>query len=32
VGYYEARGVLKRVDGLGTPDEVYARIRAALGI
>lgn len=32
VGYYETRGVLKRVDGLGTPDEVYARIRAALGI
>ncbi|WP_337845978.1 adenylate kinase [Thermus sp.] len=32
VRYYEERGVLRRVDGLGTPDEVYARIRAALGI
>ncbi|GAA6733129.1 adenylate kinase [Thermus oshimai] len=32
VRYYEERGVLRRVEGLGTPDEVYARIRAALGI
>lgn len=32
VRYYEERGVLRRVDGLGTPDEVYARSRAALGI
>ncbi|APD09589.1 MULTISPECIES: adenylate kinase [Thermus] len=32
IHYYEKTGALKRVDGLGTPDEVYARIRAALGI
>jgi adenylate kinase len=32
IQYYEKTGVLKRVEGLGTPDEVYARIRAALGI
>ncbi|AFV75374.1 adenylate kinase-like kinase [Thermus oshimai JL-2] len=32
VRYYGERGVLRRVEGLGTPDEVYARIRAALGI
>ncbi|SDE38586.1 adenylate kinase [Thermus arciformis] len=32
VHYYEKKGVLRRVDGLGTPEEVYARIRAALGI
>jgi adenylate kinase len=28
--YYEARGVLKEVDGQGTPDEVFDRIVAAL--
>jgi adenylate kinase len=32
IQYYEKTGALRRVDGLGTPDEVYARIRAALGI
>lgn len=32
IQYYEGQGALRRVDGLGTPDEVYARIRAALGI
>lgn len=32
VDYYERRGVLKRVDGTGTPEEVYARIRGALGV
>ncbi len=32
VQYYEKKGALRRVDGLGTPEEVYARIRAALGI
>ena len=30
VGYYEARGLLLRVDGAGTPDAVNAAIRAAL--
>jgi adenylate kinase len=28
--YYEGRGVLKQVDGVGTPDEVFDRIVAAL--
>jgi adenylate kinase len=28
--YYEARGVLKRVDGVGKPEEITARIAAAL--
>ncbi len=32
VDYYGARGVLVRIHGLGTPDEVHARIREALGI
>ena len=32
IQYYEKTGALRRVDGLGTPNEVYARIRAALGI
>jgi adenylate kinase len=32
IQYYEKTGALRRVEGLGTPDEVYARIRAALGI
>ena len=31
IQYYEKAGALRRVDGLGTPDEVYTRIRAALG-
>lgn len=30
VGYYEASGRLKRVDGVGTADEVYERIQAAI--
>jgi adenylate kinase len=29
--YYEARGILKRIDGVGTVDEVTARVFAALG-
>ncbi len=32
VQHYAARGSLRRVEGLGTPEEVYARIRQALGI
>ncbi len=32
VGYYVARGVLREVDGTGELDEVYDRIRAALGL
>ncbi|KGQ22819.1 adenylate kinase [Thermus filiformis] len=32
VEYYEKRGVLKRIDGTGTPEEVYARIKGALGV
>jgi adenylate kinase len=30
VGYYHQRGKLRTVDGLGTPDEVFARIAAAV--
>ena len=30
VPYYEAKGFLRRVDGVGTPDEVSARVSAAL--
>ena len=30
--YYEAKGLLKRVDGVGKPDEVTARVLAALGL
>ncbi len=30
VPIYEARGLVRRVDGLGTPDEVTARIQAVL--
>jgi adenylate kinase len=30
IPFYEAQGVLRRVDGVGTPDEVTARITAAL--
>ena len=32
IPYYEARGLLRRVDGVGKPDEVTARIRTALAI
>ncbi len=28
--YYRAKGILREVDGVGTPDEVYGRVRAAL--
>lgn len=31
IPFYEARGLLRRVDGLASPDEVTARIVAALG-
>jgi adenylate kinase len=27
VGYYDERGLLRRVDGCGDPDDVYARVR-----
>jgi adenylate kinase len=27
VAYYDERGLLRRVDGAGTPDEVYAEVR-----
>ena len=30
VPFYEAKGLVKRVDGVGDPDEVTARIKAAL--
>ncbi len=30
VDYYDARGVLKRIDGLGDPGQIYCRIRGAL--
>ncbi|MCB9567932.1 MAG: adenylate kinase [Myxococcales bacterium] len=30
VPYYEARGILRRVDGVGAPDEVLLRLTAAL--
>lgn len=30
IKYYEARGLLRRIDGLGPVDEVYTRIREAL--
>ena len=29
--YYEAKGLLRRVDGVGKPDEVTSRVLAALG-
>lgn len=32
VDYYARKGLLKSVDGLGSFDEVYARLRSALGI
>lgn len=31
IDYYSARGQLRRVDGVGHPDEVYSRIAAAVG-
>lgn len=31
VPFYEEMGVLKRVNGVGSPDEITARVRAALG-
>jgi adenylate kinase len=31
VPLYDAKGLLRRVDGVGTPDEVTARITAVLG-
>ncbi|RME19498.1 MAG: nucleoside monophosphate kinase, partial [Deltaproteobacteria bacterium] len=30
--YYEAKGLLRAVDGHGTPDEVYRRIEKVLGL
>jgi adenylate kinase family enzyme len=27
VDYYEARGLLRRIDGRGDPDAVYAQVR-----
>jgi adenylate kinase len=30
IPFYEAKGLVKRVDGVGTPDEVTARIQAVL--
>ena len=32
IPFYESQGILCRVDGVGTPDEVTARIRAALDL
>ena len=31
IDYYEKKGVLVRVDGMGTPEEVFAEIRKVLG-
>ena len=31
IPYYEERGLLRRVNGVGTPDEVLMRISALLG-
>jgi adenylate kinase len=31
LAYYEQKGLLRKVDGVGTPDEVTARITAVLG-
>lgn len=30
--YYERAGLMRRVDGVGTPDEVFARVSDALGL
>ena len=32
IPFYEALGILRRVDGLGSPDEVTERIRATLHV
>jgi adenylate kinase len=29
--YYAKKGLLKSIDGVGTPDGIYAEIRAAIG-
>jgi adenylate kinase len=29
--YYQAKGLLRRIDGVGKPEEVTARVLAALG-
>jgi adenylate kinase len=29
--YYDGKGLLRRVDGVGKPDEVTARVLTALG-
>ena len=31
IGYYKSKGLLVTVDGMGTPDEVFAEIRKVLG-
>ena len=31
IPFYEGKGLLRRVDGVGTPDEVTARLLGALG-
>ena len=31
VSWYRSKGLLRSVDGTGTPDEVYARLNAAVG-
>ena len=30
IPFYEEKGILKRVDGIGSPDEVGERIRTSL--
>jgi adenylate kinase len=30
VGYYDGQGLLRRIDGEGSTDEVYERIKAAI--
>jgi adenylate kinase len=30
--YYQSRGILRRIDGTGTPDEVFERIRQAVDL
>jgi adenylate kinase len=31
LGYYRERGILRQIGAEGTPDEVFERLRAALG-
>ncbi len=31
IDYYEAKGLLRRIDGVGSIDEIFARIKAVLG-